>query len=254
MEKAIKSLGQNFLTNKNIVKRMVDLLPIKGSDYVVEIGPGPGVFTTEIVSRLTDDNTFYAIDLDERFVAKLKNKYQDLPNVHIILANFLDWSTVVTLEGNTVLLGSIPYYITSPILHHLIKMTNKPKTVVLMLQKEVAEKLTERKVKSNYLSIFINTFYEVTYIDTVDRGAFTPVPNVDSAIILMTEKEFPAGILDITSYENFLHVGFKHQKKMLNKAFPKELLEKVGLTGNERPHNLTIEKWLELYKVVENSR
>jgi len=247
MEKAIKSLGQNFLKNKEIVNKMVDLLGIRANFNIIEIGPGPGVFTTAIVKKLDNTNTFYAIDLDERFVNNLKARYRDKSNIQIIHANFLDWSRNVGVAGPTLMLGAIPYYITSPIIHNIIKMVNKPESVVLMVQKEVAEKITETRVNPNYFSVFIKTFYDIKYIDTVSKFEFTPVPKVDSAIIQMALKQAPQGISDIYKYENFLHLGFQHQKKMLNKVFKPAILQKLGIPETDRPHNLDVATWIKLF-------
>lgn len=252
MEKAIKSLGQNFLKDKDLVKRMVSLLDIKTNFNVIEIGPGPGTFTTEIVKNIDDTNNFYAIELDKRFANNLQDKYKNTTNIHILNENFLDWARLIELTGTNILLGSIPYYITSPIIHTIIKMYNPPISVILMVQKEVAEKIAEKKVKPNYFSTFVKTFYDVNYIETVSRNVFTPVPNVDSAVIKLNLKQDTFGIKDIQKYENFLHMGFKHQKKMLNKSFKIELLEKIGLTGNERPHNLDVPTWINIYKELYN--
>jgi len=250
MEKAIKKLGQNFLRNKGIVKKMVGLLDIHSGYKVVEIGPGPGIFTEEIYKNLTETNEFYCVELDQRFVEALTNKYAFNSNVHIIYDDFLEWGRSTILEGETVVLGSIPYYITSPILHTLVKMLNKPLVVVLMVQKEVAEKVAEKKVKPNYLSTFVGTFYDIKYIDTVSRSQFSPVPNVDSAILKMTLKSVSQVIEDIHNYEEFLHGGFKFPKKMLNKVLEKDLLLNCGFTGNERPHDLNVEDWVKLYNAA----
>ena len=161
MQKAIKSLGQNFIQNKQVVNTMVDLLNIKPNFNIVEIGPGPGVFTKQISLKINETNNFYAIELDKRFVNQLNDKYKNIKNIYIIEDNFLDWARNVVLSGDTLMLGAIPYYITSPIIHNIVKMANKPKVVVLMIQKEVAEKICEKGVKSNYFSTFVKTFYEV---------------------------------------------------------------------------------------------
>lgn len=252
MVKAIKSLGQNFLQNQQIVSEMVDLLNIKENSIVIEIGPGPGIFTKEIVSRLNDSNKFYAIELDKRFANDLFNKYKNYKNVHIINANFLDWIKDIDLKGDIMVLGSIPYYITSPIIHNLIKANIKINNIILMIQKEVAQKICEQKVKPNYFSTFVKTFYNVNYIKTVLNTEFNPVPKVDSAVMQMKLKQESYGIVNLDKYQNFLHKGFKNQKKMLNKVFDEDSLNLLNLTGTLRPHNLDVDMWVKLYFIEKN--
>jgi 16S rRNA (adenine1518-N6/adenine1519-N6)-dimethyltransferase len=252
MEKAIKSLGQNFLKDLSVVNFMVNALDIKDTDNIIEIGPGPGVFTKEIVSRLAKTNIFTAVELDPRFSEKLGKEYESFSNVQIIEDNFLEWIRIQNFSSDTVVLGAIPYYITSPIIHALIKTFEQPKIIVLMIQKEVAEKLCEKGVKPNYFSNFINTFYKIEYLDTVFRDKFIPVPKVDSAVIKFIKKQDVDSFVlkDIGKYENFLHRGFKQQKKMLNKVFEVPLLESLGISGTMRPHNLSVEDWIRLYRRI----
>lgn len=248
MEKAIKSLGQNFLKDMDVVKKMVLDLGIKAGDHVIEIGPGPGVFTRELIKTIKNISnvTFTAIELDHRFAVQLKDEFHDKDNIEIVEANFLDWIRLQDFKADTVVLGSIPYYITSPIIHSLIKSTIRPKTVILMIQKEVAEKICEKNAKPNYFSNFVKTFYDVSYIATVPREKFSPVPKVDSAVIKMVRKDLEFS-LDVTAYEDFLHKGFKHQKKMLNKVFAINTLLSSDITPTSRPHNMSIDNWIALF-------
>lgn len=248
MEKAIKSLGQNFLKDMDLVKKMVLELGINSGDSVIEIGPGPGVFTRELVKNISNFSnvSFTAVELDSRFAKQLKEEFQNKDNIEIIEANFLDWIKLQAFKSDTVVLGSIPYYITSPIIHSLIKSNVRPKTIILMIQKEVAEKICEKNTKPNYFSNFVKTFYDVSYVVTVPREKFTPVPKVDSAVIKMVRKDLDFSI-DVIAYEDFLHKGFKHQKKMLNKVFKVDHLDELGITGTDRPHNLKLEDWLKIF-------
>ena len=253
MEKAIKSLGQNFLKDISIVRNMVLDLGIVVGDSIVEIGPGPGVFTREIVKAIEPFSSinFTAVELDPRFAKQLKLEFQNKNNIKIIEYNFLEWIKLQTFDENTVVLGSIPYYITSPIIHSLIKSTIRPKTIILMIQKEVAEKICEKNAKPNYFSNFVKTFYDVSYVTTVPREKFSPVPKVDSAVIKMVRKDLDFS-LDVIAYEDFLHKGFKHQKKMLNKVFKLEHLSELGITGTDRPHNLKLEDWLKIFMYLNS--
>lgn len=251
MEKAIKSLGQNFIKDLDLVKKMVSLLDIQNGDDILEIGPGPGAFTKEIALRLNDTNKFTAVELDPRFYVTLSETFKDKSNITIIKENFLDWIKNVVLHTETVVLGAIPYYITSPIIHSLIKSNVSPKCIVLMIQKEVAEKICEKNNKPNYFSNFVKTFYNAEYIETVSRNKFYPVPKVDSAVIRITKLK-EVSVKDIVSYEEFLHKGFSKQKKMLNKIFSSDLLSSISITSTDRPHNLKVEDWINLYNKVKS--
>jgi len=255
MPKAIKSLGQNFIQNTDVINTMVDSLDIYDNTDIIEIGPGPGAITNALVKKINDSNVFYAVELDKRFYTKLSNTYKtSKKNINIVNANFLDYIKDFKSKNDVLIIGAIPYYITSPIIHNIIKADDKPKTIVLMIQKEVAQKLCEQKVHPNYFSTFIKTFYNIEYIKTVSRNDFIPVPKVDSAVIKMILKQSQYNIENIDKYQKFLHKGFKNQKKMLNKVFDEDILKLVKLDGTLRPHNLSLENWIDLYNIEKNNK
>jgi len=238
MIKPIKELGQNFLRNDDAIKKIVKLLDISENDFILEIGPGEGVLTKVC---LDNDKKFklIALDIDPRSVEEL-NKIND-PRFEIRLGNFLEQKIPASK-----ILGAIPYNITSPILHKIIYYEELPKKVVLVIQKEVAEKLTDKK--GSYLKDFINFYYETNYEFTISKEDFYPVPKVDSAVISLDLKEVTPNF-DKNKLSSFLHKVFRSPRKKINKVFSKQHLTNLDIDENKRPEDLSLE---ELQILFEN--
>jgi 16S rRNA (adenine1518-N6/adenine1519-N6)-dimethyltransferase len=247
-----KSLGQNFMLSDEISSYMVQSLNLASSDVVVEIGSGLGAVTQKLSEQLFEHiSRIYAVEIDERFISKLEEMFRQTLNVAVITADILQWLPQQLFEKDFKVLGSLPYYITSPILHMLVKLPKRPEKAVLLIQKEVAENLVEKAPRASYLSSFLQTFFEVTYLKTVPKGVFTPVPKVDGAIICLDKKPVDEMFNDlqvVEKYEKFLHRGYSHPRKMLNKPFSKEELAKTGINGNLRPHDLDVSVWQDMFK------
>ncbi len=255
MIKALKSLGQNFLTDQSVAQKMTDALELVSTDTVVEIGPGLGSLTSLLVKKY-DAATYqvYAVELDKRVIENLKNLCIGNFNVEIIEANILDWLPGFKTEKPFKIIGSLPFYITSPILHAVVKMEKHPEVCVFMVQKEVAEKIAATAPDSSYLSVIVQTFFDVIYMGKVDRKKFDPQPDVDGGIIKLKRKANVTIDREIMrKYEGFLHRGFASPRKMLNKVFSKEELAKADINGQARPQDLPASKWLEVYKILYES-
>jgi len=252
MYKPNKSLGQNFMLSDEIASYMVHSLNLASLDTVVEIGAGLGAVTQKLSENLFDvGSRIYAVEIDERFIPKLEEMFRETLNVTVITADILEWLPQQIFEKPYKVLGSLPYYITSPILHMLVKLYQRPEKAVLLIQKEVAENIVEKAPRASYISTFLQTFFEITYLKTVPKDFFTPVPKVDGAVISL-EKKLTDGVFAdlqvVEKYERFLHKGFSHPRKMLNKPFSKEELSKAGIDGNLRPHDLDTSVWVDMFK------
>ncbi len=249
-----KSLGQNFLEDKAVAKDMVVALEISTNDLVIEIGPGLGAVTEVLVAAMKKTKyELYAVELDERFANKLRDTYRLNPNVHIINEDVLKYLPSLGSLENVKIIGSLPYYITSPIIHSIIKMEKQPEKAILLVQKEVAQKIVAFAPDASYISTFVQTFYWVNYVRTVPQDKFNPVPEVDGAVISLSKKESNLGQLNqkmIDKYEGFLHKAFKNPRKMLNKAFKKEELELANIKGNLRPQVVSVDEWSHAFKVI----
>jgi len=237
------------LMDSQIGTSMVDWLNLQGTDTVIEIGPGLGALTEILVNRLPGPPAkIYAVEIDPRFVAKLNTMFLDDLHVAIVQENVLSWLPQFVIEADFKVLGSLPYYITSPILHALVKMQKKPSCCVLLIQKEVAKKICAVSPDSSYLSTFIQTFFRVEYLATVPKEKFEPAPKVDGGIIRLTRNDLEMSLEDMGKYEAFLHRGFSKPRKMLNKVFTGEELAQVGLDKSLRPQNVTVDQWLGMFR------
>lgn len=231
MIKPIKELGQNFLRNQEAINKIVNLLNISENDEILEIGPGEGVLTRVCLENKSNFKLI-ALDIDPRSVEEL-NKIHD-SRFEIRLGNFLEQKIPVNK-----ILGAIPYNITSPILHKIIEYDELPQKVVLVIQKEVAEKITN--VKGSYLKDYLNFYYDTKYEFTILKEDFYPIPKVDSAVISLNLKsQIPS--FDKNKLSSFLHKVFRSPRKKVNKVFSKEYLNSLNIDENKRPEDLNLEE------------
>jgi 16S rRNA (adenine1518-N6/adenine1519-N6)-dimethyltransferase len=253
MYEPIKSLGQNFLSKAAIVEGILDALDVSENDNIIEIGPGHGILTEALGKRITGRNiSLCSVEIDERFVEKLYRMFAYEPNIEIVHADILKWLPDFTSDGQVKIFGSLPYYITSPILHTVIKMQVAPLTAVFLIQKEVAEKVCSKSPDSTYLSSFIQTFYDAEYLFTISKEEFRPVPKVDGAVIKLVKNDTEMSAEIKEKYEGFLHRSFSHPRKMLNKPFSKEELAKGDIDPKLRPQNLSAEEWLKFFTTLRS--
>ena len=210
--KAKKALGQNFLKDPTVVQLMVQSLDIEQGDIIIEIGGGTGAVTQFLAPICNSQNAFLtAIEFDIDLIPILQSKIPENEHVKIVNANILNFLDDFKVPENTQLkfIGSLPYNITSPLLHRLIKPDLLTNTCVFLIQKEVAQKLCKTAPASNYLSVFVQTFYQSEILRIVDKNLFSPVPKVDGAIIKLNKRSYDDLPVDnISRYEKFLHHAF----------------------------------------------
>ncbi len=251
--RANKQLGQNFLNNPEVCKLMVELLEIKENETVIELGAGMGAVTEALLPRLNTTNTANLLEIDARFIPNLAELVlaNKQTNAKVIQEDILRYLAKFTAIQPFKVIGAIPYYITSPIIHEIIRMEKMPVVVILLLQKEVAKKISEEVPEASYLSTITQTFYNAELVANVDRSAFTPSPKVDSAILKLSlrnetkiKREF------LRKYEGFLHKAYSNPRKMLNKVFSKEDLTKANIDGTLRPQNLTPSDWVAAFNAL----
>lgn len=181
--RAKRSLGQNFLVDPNIRRRIVDSLDAGPADTIVEIGPGRGALTEGLAAQA---GRLVAVELDDQLARDLEDRFRDDPGVTIAHEDFLGWTPPAWSDATTVkVVGNIPYNITSPILFHLLDWRPTPERIVLMVQKEVADRILAAPGQKAYgaLTVGVRAHGDVERLFTVGRRAFRPVPSVDSTVI-----------------------------------------------------------------------
>lgn len=214
-----KSLGQNFLTDLNILHNIVAAAELTAADNVVEIGPGIGALTEQLAKVAKQ---VLAFEIDARLIPVLADTLQPYPNVKILNEDILNVNLPVTLaetlghEAPLKLVANLPYYITTPILMNVLQSGVAFDNIVVMMQKEVADRLSAKPGTKDYGSLSIVVQYrmnaEVAFI--VPRTAFVPQPNVDSAIVKLTKREPLAELpYDEKSFFKFVKASFVHRRK-----------------------------------------
>ncbi len=241
--KAKKSLGQNFLQDKSVLAKIIETADISSSDEIVEVGPGHGILTEELAKSAKKVTT---IELDDRLIPGLKVVFALHDNIELIHQNALDFPPPSTPYK---LVANIPYYITSPLISHFLHTKNRPTKIVLLVQKEVAEKICADK-KLNVLAIHVQNFGKPRIVSIVPPSAFRPRPKVDSAILEIDVFEKPF-IQDYKTFFKLAHQAFSLSRKKLSNSLHqhKEALTKLNLQ-DKRAEHLTLEDWKELQNTL----
>ena len=250
-----KSLGQNFINDDNIIKKMVNSVDIDSDTLVIEIGPGAGVLSNEIIPR-SKNTILYEIDtrLEEVLDSKL-NKYN---NYKIIFNDFLKEDVKNEISkykyDKLYVVANLPYYITTPIIEKLINDV-EPDKIIIMIQKEVADRLCSKvgNKEYGYITAYLNYFYDINKLFDVSRNCFTPKPNVDSTIISMEKKKRDVTVKDIKFFNKLLQDCFKFKRKTLRnnlKGYNLEIIDKVlnkyGHTLADRAEVITTDIFIEI--------
>ena len=250
-----KKFGQNFLKDKNLLKAIVSDANVQKDDIVVEIGPGAGALTEYLVESA---KKVYAFEIDTELKPELDSKFFGKENIEIIFEDFLniDEEFLLNKTGeNYKVVANLPYYITSPILTKLFSLKHRPKTIVVMVQKEVGERITATKDQGEYgyFSAYITLNANSKITRHVNRKMFTPVPNVDSCVVKLDLKNDDYD----EKFVNFLKSAFQMKRKTLKnnieKAYglKKEKIDEVLVGLNHdvsvRADSLSVEELNEIY-------
>lgn len=255
--KAKKSLGQNFLNNDKIISDIVNLIKPGEEDLIIEIGPGRGALT-RYLSKLHCKLVCVEIDKDMK---PYLSKYES-DKVTIIYEDILktDFSKMLSkFKFNRLfIIGNLPYYITSPILEYIIQSKISPDEMVFMVQDEVADRFSACPGNRDfgYMTLFLDYYYTVSKEIYVNRNNFSPIPNVDSAVIKMLRKD-NVYILDEKKYFDFLKQAFKMKRKTLKnnlstKIWPivSSVLQKNRLTDSVRAEEIPQEVFIEIFNKI----
>jgi 16S rRNA (adenine1518-N6/adenine1519-N6)-dimethyltransferase len=255
---AKKSLGQHFLTNKSYLRAIADAAVLRKGDTVVEIGPGKGSLTSELLRRNVQ---VVAVEKDHHLIPFLEEAFAEQiksGQLTIVETDALDFEpSGYKLEAGTYkLIGNIPYYITGALLQKFLTDEVQPETIVFLVQKEVAERIARSK-KESILSLSVKAYGTPKYIKTVPAGAFAPSPKVDSAILQISNisrNNFVSAEHEARFFK-LLKAGFAHKRKQLGRNLEPSLgpsyskvLENIGISSTARAEDVSLQKWLKLAK------
>lgn len=228
-----KSLGQHFLHDPNIIRKIADALRAPENAPVVEIGPGMGALTEELLRRYP---SLTAIEIDERAVAQLRQRFSGL-DLHLQDILEVDWSTLAREKGEPLyVIGNLPYQITSPLLFELLSAKAHLEEAVLMMQKEVAERLVAKPRTKAYgiPSVLVQLWAEPELLFDVSRHVFYPKPEVTSAVVRLTFREETSdGEDDSSALREVVRAAFNQRRKMLRNSLSQWTKEQ----GIELPHD-----------------
>ncbi len=258
---AKKSLGQHFLTSAVVPGWMCDAADVQKDDLVLEIGPGTGVLTKELLSR---GATVIALEADTRAIAVLQDTFADALTQKQLILLHRDVRTLARTdlpqiaERNFKVVANIPYYLSGLLFRTFLELDTQPTDLVYLVQKEVAKRACSnisRGEKESLLSLSVQAYGNPTYVKTVSRGHFTPPPKVDSGIIAIRNiNRHNFKTVDETLFFNVLHLGFGQKRKQLlgnlAKQYPREALIHMFSTAaipvSARAEDVPLEKWLTL--------
>ena len=255
-----KKFGQNFLSDKNLLSSIALDAGITGDDVVLEIGAGAGALTSELVKRAKKVISF---EIDKELLSLLNDKFKNVNNLEIIFEDFLNFNEDILLEKigtNFKVVANLPYYITTPILTKLFNLRVRPQVIVVMVQKEVGERIVAMPKSSSYgyFSVFVQANADAKITRIVNKKMFYPVPKVDSCIVKLKPKDNVYN----NNFFDFLKNCFAMKRKTLvnnlEKAYGikkltlEEKLKKLNISENARADGLAIDELNEIYKAIFN--
>ena len=286
---AKKSLGQNFLVDKKVLSKIIESAELKPTDTVLEIGPGIGTLTQELIKHA---GKIIAVEKDDELARKLNVNCQlsnclignrrrgDVENIEILNQDILDFdlTKLIQLEGKSPddleisgsrsehrdykLVSNIPYNITSKILEKFLTAENKPELIVLLVQKEVAERICAKPGQTSVLSISVQYYGKPEIVEIVKSSSFFPEPNVESSILKITNIKSQITKAEEKEFFKIVRAGFHARRKTLinnlavgtnlDKKTLSDILKKMGLSEKVRAQELSVREWVKLTKELKN--
>lgn len=262
--KPIKQLGQNFLIDKQIIKKVIRTANLQSRDIVLEIGPGTGALTQEIAKTA---KRVIAVEKDPNMCEILKQSLKDFKNVKIVNQDILKvnlayLNKLSLLSKNYKLIASLPFYIATPVIRKFLESKNPPKEMILIIQKEVAQRICAKPPEMSILTVSVQFYADVKIISYISKKSFRPSPKVDSAIITIIPKRKYKNV-DLGLFFKIVKAGFAHPRKQLlnnlanelklNKQKISDLLLKNKIKSFQRAEALSIKDWVNLFNSIHKS-
>ena len=256
-----KGLGQHLLISRRALNAVVAAADLTPDDSVLEVGAGPGVLTRELAQRA---RRVVAVELDRAVLPVLRETTAGLANVEIIPRNLLEVAPEEVFgDAPYKLVANLPYYITSLILRYLLESANPPRVLVVMVQREVAERLVAAPGEMSLLALSVQFYGTPRIVAYVPATAFYPPPKVDSAVVRVDLH--PAPLLDAARDRFFelIHAGFAEKRKQLHNSLARHLadpretvdrwLSEAWIDPMRRPQTLSLEEWLRLSRIAASA-
>lgn len=253
--KAKKSLGQHFLKDLKIARKIVDSLNVEETHDVMEVGPGTGVLTQFLIEDARIN--LNVAEIDKESVEYLKENYPQLGE-RLREGDFLRMDLASIFPGNFLIIGNFPYNISSQIFFKVLDYKERVPEVVGMIQKEVAERLASAPGKKNYgiLSVLLQTWYDIEYLFTVDENVFNPPPKVKSAVIRLKRNSRTSLNCDEALFKTVIKTSFNQRRKAIRNSIKPllngKLLPDSYLLG-QRPEQLSVEEFVELTRLIDST-
>lgn len=252
-----KALGQHFLHDRAIVRRIVETAQLPPDALVVEIGPGLGILTEELARWA---RSVIAVELDARLAEQLAERSHGT-NVRIVHGDALEVDlAALTGQCPYFVVANLPYNVATPILERLLTSDHPPERLVVMVQREVAERMAARPPAMSYLGVLVQFFALPRVAFRIGPGAFTPPPKVESAVVVLDRRTPPLPKHHWDSFFALVRAGFAQRRKMLlnalatatgmDKEMLRALLQRAGIEPSRRAETLTVEEWLRLWRVL----
>ena len=266
---AKKSLGQNFLVDQNYVEKIIAALDAGSNETIVEIGPGRGALTKHLVEKA---EKVFAIEIDRELVPVLQEEFSGCENFHLIEKDALeiDFGSLLALQTSppkTKLIANLPYYISTAILQHLIRDRNAFSSLVLMLQREVVDRITADTAtkERGFLTVLIEAYFGTEKLFDVPPNAFRPAPKIWSSVVRLVPKT-EEGIKDDKVFRELVSLGFAQKRKTIlnniknaqndlaeaieNLGGAREFLRMADIAPTLRAESLELSKWVRMAKLV----
>ena len=258
-----KRLGQHFLINQNAIKKIIQAAGLKPNDTVLEIGPGLGILTKELVKKAGE---VIAVEKDPKMCQILEEELKDFKNVKIIQDDILK-SNIQYLISNIQykVVANLPFYLTAPVIRKFLETKTPPKSMVLVVQKEIAQRICSRPPKMSILAVSVQFYAEPKIVGYISKKSFWPIPKVNSAIIKIVPRQFrvPVPRQFCEQFFRIVRAGFAHTRKQLvnnlsgglkvEKEKIKKWLLKNGVRPEQRAESLSVRDWINLTKTFNNS-